>query len=54
MADVTERLWWGGGLATHRSEADRQAKLVERKMCFISDASNQVGLGEGGTRLSKG
>ena len=43
-----------GGLATHHSEADRQAKLVERKICFISDASNQVGLGEGGTRLSKG
>ena len=32
-----------GGLAAHRSEADKQARLVKRKMCLISDAGSWVG-----------
>ena len=40
------------GLATHRSKANKQARLVERKVCFISDAS--IWCGEGGRHLSKG
>ena len=35
---VTERVWWG--LATHCSKANKQTRLVERKVCFISDAGN--------------
>ena len=29
-----------GGLAAHHPKANKQATLVERKVCFISDASN--------------
>ena len=29
-----------GGLAAYRSEASKQARLVERKVCFISDAGS--------------
>ena len=35
---VTERAWWG--LAACCSKANKQARLVERKVCFISDARN--------------
>ena len=31
------------GLAAHRSKANKQARLVERKVCFISDAGNWRG-----------
>ena len=34
------------GLGTHCSKANKQARLVERKVCFISDAGNQAGMGE--------
>ena len=34
------------GLATHCSKANTQARLVERKLCFISDAGNRAGMGE--------
>ena len=40
------------GLATQSSEAKKEARLVERKVCFISNASNWEE-GEGG-HLSKG
>ena len=33
------------GLATHRSKANKQARLVERKVCFISDAGSWQGGG---------
>ena len=32
-----------GGLAAHRSKASKQARLVERKVCYISSASNWWG-----------
>ena len=41
----------GGGPAACHSKANKQAKLVERKVCFISDASNW---GEAGGHPSKG
>ena len=41
-----------GGLAAHRPKANKQARLVKRKVCFISDACNQRG--EGGQHLFKG
>ena len=41
------------GLAAYRSKANRQARLVERNACFISDTSNW-GEGEGGRHLFKG
>ena len=31
------------GLAAYLSKANKQARLVERKVCFISDASNWWG-----------
>ena len=31
------------GLAAHRARANKQPRLVERKLCFISDASNLKG-----------
>ena len=31
------------GLAAHRSRANKQPRLVERKVCFISDAGNLKG-----------
>ena len=34
-----------GGLAAHHPKANKQATLVERKVCFISDAGN---MGKGG------
>ena len=40
------------GLAAHCSKANKQVRLVERKICFISDGSNWRGRGD--TRLSKG
>ena len=40
------------GTAACPSKANKQAKLVERKVCFISDAS--IWCGEGGRHLSKG
>ena len=37
-------MWgWGGGPATHCSKANKQARVVERKVCFISDAGNCAG-----------
>ena len=33
---VTERMW--RGLAAHLSKTNKQSKLVERKVCFLSDA----------------
>ena len=39
-------------LAAHCSKANKQVKLVERKICFISDGSNWRGRGD--THLSKG
>ena len=33
----------GGHLAAHHSKASKQARLMERKVCFISDASNWRG-----------
>ena len=41
----------GRGLAAHHSKANKQARLVEKKLDFISDAL--LGSGEGG-HLSKG
>ena len=44
-------LYWKicvGGLAVHHSKANKQARLVERKVCFISDAGNWGTGGEGG------
>ena len=41
---------WKWGLAACCSKTNKEAKLVERKVCFILDAGNW---GEGG-RLSKG
>ena len=38
---------WGRGLAAHCSKASKQARLVERKICFISDAGNWRGGWEG-------
>jgi len=32
----------GGGPATHCSKANKQSRVVERKVCFISDAGNWV------------
>ena len=40
------------GTAACPSKANTQARLVERKVCFISDAS--IWCGEGGRHLSKG
>ena len=31
-------IWWG--LAPHRPKANKQARLVERNVCFISDVGN--------------
>ena len=39
--------------AAHRSKANKQARLVERRVCFISDASNRAGEGKE-EHLSKG
>ena len=39
------------GLATQSSEAKKEARLVERKVCFILDASNR---GEEGGLLIEG
>ena len=36
-----------GGLAAHHSKANKQARLVERKFCFSSDAGNWRGGWEG-------
>ena len=30
----------GGGLAARRSKANKEARLMERKVCFILDASD--------------
>ena len=35
-----------GGPATHCSKANKQARLVERKVCFTSDASAGAGGGQ--------
>ena len=45
-----QKICLGGPAACH-SKANKQAKLVERKVCFISDASNW---GEAGGHPSKG
>ena len=37
---VTERYVWAVWLLTYCSKASKQARLVERKVCFTSDASN--------------
>ena len=42
-----------GGLTDHCSKVSKQAGLMERKVCFISDAG-KWGDGEGGGALSKG
>ena len=34
-----------GGPATRHSKTSKQARLVEKKVCFISDAGNSVGGG---------
>ena len=41
-----------GGPAARCSKGNEEARLVERKVCFISDAS--IWCGEGGRHLSKG
>ena len=41
------------GPAARRSKANKQARLVEREVCFISDAGHW-GRGEDGRHLSKG
>ena len=48
--NITERVWQGP--AAHHPEANKQPRLVERKVCFISNASSWGE--EGGGRLSKG
>ena len=40
---VTKRVRVLGGLDACRSEASKEARSVERKVCFISDAGNQGG-----------
>ena len=44
------------GPAARGSKANKEARLVERKVCFISDAGNGGGWGGGreGGLLSKG
>ena len=42
------------GPAACRSKADKQARLVERKVYFLSDASNWAGARAGHGNLSKG
>ena len=37
---VTERYVWAVRLLTYCSKASKQVRLVERKVCFTSDASN--------------
>ena len=37
-----------GGLVADHSKASKQARLMERKFCFISDAGNWGGGGGGG------
>ena len=32
---------WAWGLAAHLSKASKQTRLVQRKLCFISDAGNR-------------
>ena len=41
---VTKRVC--GGPAAHSSKTNKQARLVERKVCFISDASSGTGGGQ--------
>ena len=41
-------------LAAHCLKANEHVRLVERNVCFISDAGNWGGVGEGGRHLSKG
>ena len=48
--NVTER---SVGPAARCSKANKQARLVEREVCFISDAGHW-GRGEDGRHLSKG
>ena len=40
--NICYRKW---GLAAHCSKANKEAKLAERKICFISDAGNKGGGG---------
>ena len=40
---VTKKVCVGGGLVACSSEASKQARLVERQVCFISDAGNKAG-----------
>ena len=47
----TKRYVWKG-LAAYHPKANKQARLVERKVCFISDAGNWGG--DDGRRLSEG
>ena len=50
---VTERVCvWS--LAAHCLKANEHVRLVERSVCFISDAGNWGRVGEGGRHLSKG
>ena len=44
LMHLCNRKW---GPAAHSSKANKQARLVERKVCFISDACNHVGSGGG-------
>ena len=39
--------------AAHRSKANKQARLVERRVCFISDASSWWGWGWGQTSVQR-
>ena len=40
---VSACYWKVWGLAAHCSKANKQARLVERKVCFISDADSWAG-----------
>ena len=49
---LKEYVFWG--LATHCLKPNEHVRLVERNICFISDAGNRRGgRGEGGRHLSK-
>ena len=45
---------WKWDLAVHCSKVIKEARLVERKLCFILDASNWGGAEQGSGLLSKG
>ena len=38
MEVLLQGMRWGGGVSCH-SKTNKQARVVERKVCFISDAS---------------